>query len=325
MKKKLKFVWVDDNPARKKDSENLSSQLDITVDFLDLKGQPIDERLHHLAIGSEPDLIILDHSLDQALSETYKTGSTAATFLHEQWPECPIVSFTGVDLNDIDIRHKSAYEGMYPINRISEYYKSILSIATGFNLLKNNRPSDITSLLSKFKVPEDDQEKFKKILPKELKENFDDKSLLSEIYRWSRSILFKRPGFLYDRVWAATYLGLSEKGFGQVEKSFDKAKYQGVFSDASNERWWKSKLLEIVGEKTQEVGLPWVIGRKLVDVNKQNFSKCYSSNEDFPETVAAEDMTPGARWKAMKLKYTEPHPNFEDMLFFEELRLMKPA
>jgi len=325
VKQNIRFVWIDDNKDRQTDSKNLSDELEIKVDFINVNKIEIDKELTKLIQGTEPNLIIMDHSLDQVNSETYRTGSTAASFIHEHWHECPIVSFTGVDINNIDIRHKAAYEAMYPINRISDFYNTILSIAFGFDILKKNRPKDITSLIKLYNCPEDDIDKMKKILPKELKENFEDKSILLEIYRWSKSFLFKRPGFLYNSIWAATFLGLNEAGFEVVKDKIIKAKYNGIFEDSSNERWWKSKLIEEVGELTQEIGLPWIIGRKLVDYNEKYFSKCFSSGEDYPETVAAEDMTLGASWKPMKLKFTVPHPNFEDMLFFEELRLMNPA
>ena len=319
----MKFIWIDDNKDRQGEAENLSANLKVEVDFINVDNTRIEDKLVELVKQDMPDLIIMDHSLDRTISETYRTGSTAATFLREHWKNCPIVSCTGVEFSDIDNRHKSAYEGIYPINRISENYESIHSVALGFQVLRRCYPKEISDLFKLFNCPEEECERLHKILPKRIKENFNDKSLLLEIYRWCNTIFFERPGFLYDELWSATYLGLSQEGFSLIKHQFDSAKYDGIFKDGTRTRWWKNKLLEILSELVDEIGLPWVVGRNLVEKNEKYYSTCFASGEDYPEIVAAEDTTPGANWYPMKLKNTEPHPNYEEMLFFDELRMMK--
>ncbi|HOY17404.1 MAG TPA: response regulator [Haliscomenobacter sp.] len=324
-KKKLKFIWIDDTPQRRKSADNMSKELNIDVDFCDLKNKNVNSELQSISSKPEPDLVLMDHSLDQADGETTRSGSSAAAILRENWHACPIVSITGTDIIDMDTRHRSAYEAIFQYSDISRSYPKIMAIAKGFSSLKQKPPTTIKEVLDHLNVPEDERVRIIKILPGELKDNFNNKSLLLEIYRWCESILFKRPGFLYDRLWASTLLGLNLDGFKQVEAKFNSAKYQGVFTDHSDERWWKSELLSILGEEVDQVGLPWVMGRALVDNKKDYFSKCYVNQEEFPETVAAVDATNDAEWHPMKLKYTDPHPIFEDMLFFEELRMMKAA
>ncbi len=325
MTEKLKIVWIDDNPEREKDAKNLGESLSAQVKFIGLKNKSVDEKLSELILGEEPDLILMDHSLNNADSITYKTGSTAAFYIREQWPNCPIISITGVSLSEVDVRHKAAYEGMYPIDAISNNYFVIQAVALGFREMKKRQLTSIDAIIDLLKSSEEDGEKIKKILPKEIKENLEDKSLLVEIYRWFSSVLLERPGFLYNRIWVATFLGLNQEGFAKVENIFENAKYKGVFSNKTQERWWKSKVLNILGEEVEEIGLPWEIGRNLSDISPNDFSKCYVAGENFPETVAAEDTTSDANWHPMKLKNTEAHPSFENMLFFEELRIMKPA
>jgi len=327
MNKELKFLWVDDEPQRKRAADSLKDELGVDMTFICVEGENIDTKLNEiLSTSSQPDLIIMDHILTRTSSETFKRGSTAATVIHEKWPECPIVSVTAVDLkSDVDTRQRSAYENMFRDYRISEHYQTILSIANGFGKLRKNRPKDINALLNQIDCPMDDREKIRKILPIEIKEegNLNDESFIVEVYRWFNSVLAERPGFLYNKKWAATYMGLSEDGFNSVSKLFEPAKYQGIFSDSSNERWWKSQLTQIIAEKTGKVGLPWKIGRELVASKASLYSKCYSSKKEFPETVAAMDESVDTEWHAMRLEETEPHPNYEDMLFFEQLRIMK--
>ncbi|MEQ9403867.1 MAG: response regulator [Cyclobacteriaceae bacterium] len=327
MSKRMKFLWIDDEPLRKRAADNLEEALNVDVSFIGLEGKDIDNVLHDLLTkDSEPNLIVMDHVLNKASSETFKKGSTAATVIHEKWPECPIVAITAVDLrNDIDSRQRSAYENMFRDNKISEHYQTIESIALGFNMLKKKRPVNQDEILDRLVCPKLDRERLKKILPIEIKEevNIKDASFIIEIYKWLNTTLFSRPGFLYDKLWAATYLGLSEKGFDSVKKLFEPAKYMGVFSDPSNERWWKSQLTEIVAEKTGKVDFPWITGRYLVEPKKLNYSKSHPTKKEYPQTVAALDESIDTKWVPMRLEETEAHPQFEDMLFFEQLRVMK--
>jgi len=324
MNEKLRFFWIDDDQTREKASKSMQNKLNIDITFKGIENENIEKVLDSILVEEEPDLILMDHSFHQVSSDSIRTGSSAAAIIREKWPACPIVSVTAVDKADMDTRHRSAYEAIFKFSRISDNYQKISAIAQGFRSLKLSPPKATHDILKYFIVPEDEHEKMIKIFPRELKENFEDKSLLLEIYRWCDSILFKRPGFLYDRLWVSTLLGLTQAGFKLVENKFESAKYKGVFANDSNERWWKSEVLSILGKTVEQIGLPWALGRALVDDDKEHFSKCYASGEEFPETVAFVDTTSNAERHPMKLKYTDPHPNFEDMLFFEELRIMTP-
>jgi CheY-like chemotaxis protein len=327
----MRFIWIDDDNGREEASVNMSKALDVKIYFENVHGKEIDEELSRILDaynGNPPDLVIMDHVLSQLASGIVRKGSTAATRIKEKWSECPVISVTAAINNhseEIDTRQEDAYENMFPSDHISDYYQTIKSISDGFKSLKENRPQTPDDLPKVLNCPEIDRARLMKILPNKIKirKNFNDRSLLIEVYKWLNSIFFKRPGFLYDELWAATYLGLSLEGFKIVTKEFEKAKYNGPFQDPSQPRWWKSSLKEILVEKFEELGLPWVIGRKLVR-DKELYSKDHVKEEEFPETVAAEDDSIPPIWYPMKLKYTEPHPSFENLLFFEELRIMKP-
>ncbi len=325
MNKDLQIIWIDDSTERNTDATNLEDAINIEVDFRNVNKVDIDKVLSDLVKSQEPDLIIMDHSLDKAYSSVMKMGSTAAIFIHDSWPSCPIISVTAVDSKDIDTHHKSAYEAIIQSHKISENYHWIKSIVECFSELKKNNANSIRGILKFLKAPDIDMEKIIKVLPTELKESPNDPGLILDIFKWCQSILFDRPGFLYNEIWASTFLGVNLAGFQTIKKKFECAKYNGAFLNPNKPLWWKSAILERLGELSDESGLPWRIGRQLVKSDDEYISFCYSSNEEYPETVALEDTTPNAEWRPMKLKYTEPHPNFEEMLFFEEIRLMLPG
>jgi len=317
----MKLIWIDDNPSRKESAVNLEDEIGVKVDFKSIKGEEVEKLLLEIIQQEEPDLIIIDHILDQAVSDTIKTGSTAAIFLRDKWPSCPIVSVTAVDLDEVDFFHKSTYEYMIEAHSISKNYNKILALINGVISMKEEVISNIKQLIDLLNPPALDIENIQKIIPTRIRMVIEDESLPLKYYRWLNSLLFKRPGFLLDEDWTANLVGLNRAGFEKVKKDFKDAMYTGVFSDTSTVRYWKSDVIRILGELVDDVDLPWRLGRQLIKDHPEFYSKCYPSDEDYPETIAQLDSK--GDWYPMKLKYTEPNPNYEDLYFFEKLRLMK--
>jgi CheY-like chemotaxis protein len=328
MKKKLTVVWIDDDPIRRVESDNIESRLKLDIKFIDVKNKNLPDELKKILSGDEPDLILMDHMLNKIKENGYKTGSTAAEVIHEKWPDCPIVCVTAVDLKDIDLHKQSIYEDIFEFDNISSYDSTIVSIADSFKKLKKNRPKNIDDLIGLLKAPIEDWERLKAVIPEELKKSefYQDKSLLLTLSRWVRHTLIAKPGFLYDRLWTATLLGIKKESLSKIEHIFSDAKYSGIFSDEGNERWWQSKLKEIFFLQFPESDeiYPWKLGRKLPGIDEADFSKCDFSEEDFPETVAFSDEKADKRVQ-VRLRYTVSHPDFEKSLFFEEMRMVKGA
>lgn len=322
----MNIFWLDDNPDRKPDAQNIEDATGIAVRFFDLKGKNLEQELANIVTKEkEPTLILLDQNLEDATEGVFKKGSTGAAYIKEMWPECPIVCVTGDEIENINNQQKALFEDILPISSISSYYDTIVSIASSFKIAKKERPRTINGIIRLLQVPESDISKIASILPTELKENISDNTLIIEISKWVRNILLKRPGFLYDRAWVATYLGIKQESFHKVEYLFEDAKYKGIFFSRSDERWWKSKVIDILYEKSDLPGLPWESGRGLPGVEPEDFSSCYVTNEPFPETVAFTDTTHNSNCFPMRLKNTVLHPEYESMLHFDNIRLMKPA
>ena len=330
MNNELNFVWIDDEPRRLPSSNNLGIQLGVNVRFIKAKNEDLQHVLSELYSKEIPDLILLDHKLQNMKSNFIKTGSTIAEAIRVRWPKCPIVCITGISLTEeaFDIHQKSAYEDVFEFSKISNHYSTLLTIAQSYKLLRKHPPQDADSIIKYINPPEDDEKRLKDILPEILKkkEIFRDNSLLMAISNWVRHTLVAKPGFLYDKLWTATLLGLKEQSFSKVEGLFEDAKYDGIFHDESNARWWQTKIREIIFSTFPEHDTiyPWELGQLLPDITEKDVSRCYVSKEVFPETVAFTDETAKNR-KPMRLRYTVPHPHFEKSLYFEEMRMMKGA
>jgi len=320
---KMNFIWIDDDPERADNAATLQEALEINCSFIDLKSNS--DVMKEVLQGEEPALILIDHNLQDISSGDFRKGSTVAAFIRETWLECPIICITGEDLETVDSNKRDQYEEIIPINKISDYYSILQSIADTFHILQKKRPKTVADLLSLIAPPAIEADRLTAIMPNEIKENFTDNSLLLEICHWVRKTLVNRPGFLYNQLWVSTLLGVKEESFYKIAELFEPAEYQGIFYSAQTKRWWKSKVLAILYDIVEVEGLPWEKGRNLPGLNPGDFSVCYASNAPFPETVAFVDETKSAVAVPMKLQHTITHPNYDGLLFFEELRMMKPA
>jgi hypothetical protein len=276
---------------------------------------------------SEPDLLLVDHKLDKVSGGLIKTGSTVAEVLRETWTKCPVVCITAVKLADISLHRQDIYEEVIEEKDISGHYGMLISIAAAFKLMNRKPLKDSDSIIKLIKPPQGDKDRLVTIMPETLKGHVNDKSLPMNISRWVRHILLNRPGFLYDRLWAATLLGVKATSFGKIQKYFTDAKYDGIFIAAGNERWWQSKLRSILVTKIapKDTSFPWIMGRSLPPIKKADYSTCYACGQDLPDTVAYIDDTPTSARAAMHLRCTKAHSGYESTLFFEDIRVMKEA
>lgn len=322
MSKKLKFVWIDDDDDRNIACTNLERHLGVKCHFVNVKPENVD--FLSVIDKVKPDLILLDHNLTDIGTGAIKKGSTISALIREKNPTCAIACITAQDILSIDSQQRMSYESIFSYDDITDHYLTMQSIALGYRKMKSNLPTNINDLFNLMKAPKEEQIRLETILPHDIKENFSDQGIYTNISHWIRDVLIERPGFLYDNLWSATLLGLNESGFKKIEKLFAPAKYKGIFSDESKERWWKSELTKILSKHVKTGGLPWEKGRMLPGIIARHYSKDYYTDfkEEFPETVAYLDETTNERAQ-MKLKYTVPHPKFDKLLFFEEIKMMK--
>jgi CheY-like chemotaxis protein len=320
----MNFRWIDDNPQREEGARNLGEALNVETVFIDVSTADSETRLSNLLESEEPDLIIIDHNLEDIESGVFKKGSTVATYIRERWFDCPIISVSS-NIVEIDSQQRALYVDLFPFERISDFYPNILSIATSFKTLKNKKPTNTDEFLDMLGTPEDDRINLTNVLPMTLKHNFTNKSLLVEIAQWIKFVLLKRPGFLMDRTWVATLVGIKPESFYKVEAQFEGAKYTSYFSNDNEERWWKSEVLVKIYELVEAGTYPWEKGRFLPGIVEQDFSVCHASGEPFPETVAFIDNAADAPQVPIKIKYSHLHPDYESLLNFEDIRMMTPA
>jgi hypothetical protein len=314
------IVWIDDEPKRQRTAKDLGA------DFINVRDKNLEQTVIDLLKGPQPELIIVDHILDKTKSadRLFQRGSTIAEAIKEQWPACPVVGVTNVDnVEAIDERTKRTYDALFPFQEFRQHINQIFAMRKGFALVARSTIRSARGMVALLKPPKEELDRVEAALPDDLKKSFRDPSRASRLHHWV-SHLVERPGFLYDKLWVATFLGLTEIGFEKVSAIFEKAQYKGVFAFAEAPRWWSSRLSELLYEECKpEAGeMSWETGRRLPGVKGQYFSRCYNCDKEFPETVAYIDRKSLER-HAMHLKCTVLDPRYNRELYFEDYRMMQ--
>jgi DNA-binding NarL/FixJ family response regulator len=311
------IVWIDDNPTRERVAAELRAK------FVNGHRVKLETPVENLLKGRKPRLVILDHVLDKTATTNplFMRGSTIAEAIKEKWPDCPVVGVTNIsNLDEIDQRTRRTYDALFRYYNFSEYLDRIRSIANGFALITRSDPSNEYDLINLLKPPQEEIDRLVAALPDELKQSLDA-SVASRLYRWIDH-LSRRPGFLFDQLWAATIIGLNKRGWEIVEPQFERAKYKGVFADREEIRWWSSQLTAVLFklEEPQPGELSWHVGRRFVSA--EYFSRCYRCGGEYPEIVAYLDSGSDER-RAMHLDCTTLHPHYKRELYFEDIRMMR--
>jgi len=325
-----KILWIDDNPERCKFARNLEEESGFKADFRDVKGKNLAKYLPSVLRSRRPALAIIDHVLDKTASEKriFETGASVAEIVRQTWPSCPVMCVTAVGkMESIDERTRRLYDDLFLIEDFEAVLPRFPVIAHDFLRVSSSRFRKPDGLLRLLDVPPQDRQRLLAVLPQDLKTGFADRSLASRLYAWVDHVLLERPGFLYNDLWTATFLGITTKAFHtKVESRFREAVYKGLFAFPNRKRWWTTTLAAILYRlcPPQPGEMPWEAGRRLRSIARRDYSECYVCRKHSPPPQIAGylDASSDER-QPMHLECTVSHPGFKKEMFFEEIRMMK--
>jgi CheY-like chemotaxis protein len=329
MSKGFDFLWIDDEKHRETTAVNLEKSTGAKVHFYNVTNEDLAERIGPLLHKHSPDLVIVDHNLDKTIgplrNELKSTGASVAELIKDSHPQLPVVCVTKVDRDkDITFAQKSAYDEIFSATHLTRQNPVFISIAEGFRNINRRPIKKVTELLKRLGCPEVDLARLMQVLPKEIRTEFADPGYSSILWRWISGVLFARPGFLYDSMWAATLVGAKESSFLKAQEKMKTAMYGGIFANEVEPRWWVSKILEILYKNSPDGKQddPRLLGRAYLDIPKKGYSKCEISLNDLPDTVAFTDATDTKR-RQVCMKFTKEHPGFQKLLFFEDVLIIR--
>lgn len=323
----LRFLWIDDDKSRETSAENLGAKTGAVVQFQNVARKDLADQIRPLIQNLQSDLILIDHMLDKTtgvLRESHATGATVSELIKESYPHLPIVCVTKVDIDRISFPQRLVYDHVLSSAHLTRQGQLLVVLAKGFKQITDKAPQNENELLDFLDCPPSDRIRLMHVLPYEIKTGFARKDYASVLWRWLHDVLFYRPGFLYDSLWAATLTGAKENSFLLAQEKLRDARYSGIFANDIYPRWWASRILEILYANRGVPGTddPRLLGRAYLGIPTQGYSKCGVSNKDLPDTVAYADASNQKRMQAC-LQFTKQHPAFQRLLFFEELRLIK--
>jgi hypothetical protein len=259
-----------------------------------------------------PDLIVIDHIFTMALPFGLK-GSSVAHLLRSELPLVPMVCVTAMfdKPNSFDQEDISEYTALFRYQHLNERLEHLYAIARDFPKLHPASGEIREHFICALKPPKRDHADLDQILPQEFKSEMHT-TTEHRVAQWIFNTFLTRPGFLYDRLHAATLFGLTINGFAKVEDKFQKARYKGVFATQSEPRWWSSllrkRLYELVGNDAPD--LPQYAGRLLPGITPDDFSVCYVSKKTDPppDAVVAADSTNSAKTYVVRRQYSDRSP-----------------
>ena len=317
--KKLCFLWFDDDEARVEKYRGAIENADFegfrraSLEVIAVTGPVVDEIAPLEQRTRRPDLIIMDHIFSRARGATLKlNGASAAHLVRRIWPDVPIICVTAMlpgKPKKLDQEDLSEYIATYGYGALGDQLETAFAIATDFKLLLARRGNYRRQLVDRLKPPTVERESLMRALPSEFRSQ-THATTQHRVARWVLGVLMERPGFLYDRIRAATLVGLSEVGFSKVENLFQPALYDGPFATICRPLWWVRELTQIVFAKSQDTsaGTAQLAGRSLEGIGSGDHSKCYVNAPpgDIPDVVAR--LAPSTEVHAVASKHTRRDP-----------------
>ncbi len=324
MTNQFKFVWLDDKPERARAWVNGLHG--------DLRGNLAEANLEVIAVDNElllqglnkqttewlsvpPNLIMLDHNFSNVPHRPFELqGSALAHLLRIRLPNIPIVCVSGqtIQSDEFSIEDISEYTDMFEVNTLNtaENLERLFAIAKDFpKLCFESKAAVRGALIVLLKTPIIDRESLLRVLPEEIEDTVIHGSSPHRIARWLLNVFMKRPGFLFDELEAATFVGLKESAFRDKASSiFASARYEGPFATDSKPLWWASAMIDALycSMPDSTAGSTQIAGRNLPDINVDDYSICAQTGESTPppDVVAYVDAANRER-SAVSRRFTE--------------------
>jgi len=339
IKRPVKIIWIDDDIDHKEDAKNIESRRkNLKIIFI----TPFEfEKI--LEEESDVDLFLVD---DRLLSRRRKPlpalfkrhGLSVAAQIREKFPEIPIYLFSaykeGIGIyTTLAEAAESLADDIFDFKTIQRKGHNILYYdALDYRRIRESPRESVDSLLNLLNAPEIDHEKIVSALPESLKNGLSpitekERALGNAIAfgKWTKRIFLKLPGFVYNSLYAATKLGITEETFIELSREFENARYNGIFAKTSCKLWWDSKLREIIFELAAE-RIPddettdlRVLTKKIFSLDDSKISRCIVCGDKYPETIGI-NKDDENDYQPVHYRCSEPHPKKTRLLYFEEPR-----
>lgn len=332
----VRIVWVDDDENNLEITQNLrSKRKELRIEFISKSNEFED----FLAKQNDVDLFLVDDQLTlQSDSPFNRRGLSVVAQIREKFPEIPVYMFSAVKVEGgiytaLAEAAESLADNILELKEIQRRGHEILYYdSLDYRKIRETSRESVKALLKLLNAPDDDHARIISALPESLKKGLSPKSKTARaegnaiaFAKWVKRVFLKLPGFVYNSLYAATMLGITEEAFHSLEHKFKEARYSGVFEKTSPNLWWGSSVRDVVFRiscaKEPESGTTDLkqLTKQLFRIRQSQISKCAVCGENYPETVGInkEDETD---LKPVHYRCSIPHPTKTRILYFDEAR-----
>lgn len=342
----ITIVWLDDEIDHKKDAENLSLRRE-TLEVIFLTPGEFEDFIKGVVTSErDVDLYLIDDRLFKEKQAHLKPrGFTYAAIIREKFPETPIYFFSAVrDLSGIFLGLAEAARNLadciVDLKDVLRHGSDFLYYdALDYRRIKEAKRNNLEAIHKLLRAPKSDWQKIEQTLPDDLRGGISrtkdqTKNASGNVIafaKWVRRTLLSLPGFLYDSLYAATKLGLTEDFFLDNVSVFDGAQYNGIFSHSmSNRLWWNSELDRIVFDIAEEelcdessTDVREIL-RSYFKLREKDLPICAVCKNPHPDTVGINKYDPTER-RPVHFRCSRPHPKKIRVLYFDEIREFEPG
>lgn len=326
-------IWIDDDPRRKEDADNFRDSIGgrrVKVQFLNTRASGFDAELKSISLpDSAPRLAFIDHRLRASHRQSLFTlGTAVAAFLRQKWGDWPIVGVTATpNLTSVSPHYRLIYDDFLSSDELdAPKFQFAFSLVREAAKMRRLRLLSADDLIRNLSAPADEIPRLMSVIPTKVSDSLGKPGSTIVISEWVRNTLMGKPGFLYDRDWITNFVGITPAAFNRKERFFVRARYSGIFAESLPPRWWGASVRELLAHRfaNEAEFEPRELGHKLPGVRKRDWSRCHRCQGFFPETMGRTDPLSRDHIIPLHLRCSVADPQDEQMLHFEERRLLLP-
>jgi hypothetical protein len=289
--------WIDDRPEREEKAKGIQQNSEsITIEF-----SIPDKATSQIKDDSIPDvdLVLIDWVLSED-NDVISRGVSMEGILREHLPDTPIYGFSGEKTGELEeALNERHFEAVFQLRDIisTDGIRGLESDIRDYNQLDSVRGEGFEDLRDVMNPPAEAEEQLNSIIPRKFSEGLKKDSKTAggskiEFSHWIRERFLRTPGPLWDNQWLATNLGVTtdalEHLITRLQESDRDIKYDGIFAQRVDDRWWSSEIIgAVVAVADGSVSNIQQAAPQLVPEEHREIATCRYCEEEYPDTVAA--------------------------------------
>jgi hypothetical protein len=295
-----RVTYIDDEAAANQEAQRIAKALNLEGEFeCELRPPPRD--FADIPVD-QMDALLVDLDLSSATEGSDPVsylGSTLASEVRMRNPACPIILVTRPNITAAEQWQKqyliqnNALDLIIDKDNIiqdpAKQRAEIISLAKGFKALEKivGKDWEKALVLGLMKATDSEANQLREAAPPVSNNQWN----VPQAARWIRDVIMEFPGILYDKLTAATRLGITVNSFreARLQEMLDSARYKGVFGE-HRERWWRGRLFNTARRLMMETNTQGPVSESFREAFRLKFG------QDLEPTVCVVDNTPTADW-----------------------------